>query len=243
MTTKKYLLLFVILGLFAVSGCKGPKVKGLVPVRGTIIFNDEPLEGASVGFTPKEFKAGDRLATGKTDSQGRFELRTIGELGVLPGEYVVVVIKNEISPGKQTPPIDSKPDRPKPVQVKSLIPKRYGDPKTSDLNVIVGQNGIRDLQLEIPISFRYVLRPSTHFMLQPYAGLIFNFALYGTIKPPPVSWMIGFQYGVKAGPGIFFIDPRFSMDITQARLNELYGRVEFNRIKMYIGAGYKISFW
>jgi len=101
----------------------------------------------------------------------------------------------------------------------------------------------RDILLEIPISFKYVFKPSTHFMLEPYAGLILNISIYNTIKPPPVSWMLGFQYGVKAGPGVFFIDSRFSMDITKARLNEIYGRVEFNRIKMYVGAGYKISFF
>ena len=145
MIAKQFLFLFVILGLFTLLGCKGPKVKGLVPVQGTVIFNGEPLEGAAVCFTPKEFKPGDRLGTGKTDSHGRFELRTIGELGVLPGEYTVVVIKNETSPDKQTPPSG----RPVPAKVKSLIPKRYGDPKTSDLNVVIELNGNRDLRLEI----------------------------------------------------------------------------------------------
>ena len=145
MISKKYLLVLVILGLIAVSGCKGPKIKGLVPVRGTVTYNGEPLEGAAVCFTPKEFQTGDRLATGKTDAKGTFELRTIGELGILPGEYVVVLVKNEASPGNQTPP----PGRPAPVQVKSLIPKRYGDPKTTDLNVVVENSGIRDLRLDI----------------------------------------------------------------------------------------------
>jgi len=145
MISKKHLLLFVLLGLSTLSGCGGPKIKGLVPVRGTITFNGEPLEGAAVGFTPKEFNNGDRLGTGKTDAQGRFELRTIGELGVLPGEYVVVVIKNEVVPGRQASP----PGRPVPSVVKSLIPTRYGDSKTSDLNVVVEQNGHRDLQLAL----------------------------------------------------------------------------------------------
>ena len=106
-----------------------------------------------------------------------------------------------------------------------------------------GDADFRDLILEIPVSFRYVFKPSTHFMLEPYAGLIFNIAFYGTIKPPPVSWMAGFQYGVKAGPGIIIIDPRFSMDITKTRLNEIYGyKAEFDRIKIYMSAGYKFSF-
>ena len=89
MITKQRLLFFTLLVLFAESGCKRQKIEGLVPVQGTIAYRGEALEGASVCFTPKEFKTGDRLATGKTDARGRFELRTIGEPGVLPGEYVV----------------------------------------------------------------------------------------------------------------------------------------------------------
>ena len=154
MISKKYLFLFMILGLFAVSGCGGPKVKGLVAVRGTVTYNGEALEGATVGFTPKEFKTGDRLGAGKTDAQGRFELRTIGELGVLPGEYAVVVIKNEARPGKQAPKVDPKTGRPiqgrpTPMEVKSLIPKRYNDPKTSGLVATVEKKGLVDWRLEI----------------------------------------------------------------------------------------------
>ena len=154
MIGKKSVLLLVILGFIALLGCKGPKVKGLVSVRGTIAYKGERLEGATVCFTPKEFKTGDRLGTGKTDAQGQFVLRTIGELGVLPGEYVVVVIKNEVVPRKQTLPVDPKTGRlvqvrPPPSEVRSLIPKRYGNAKTSDLRATVGNKVIQELHLEI----------------------------------------------------------------------------------------------
>ena len=149
--------LFIIFSLFILPGCKEPKVKGLVSVRGTVTYNEAPLEGAAVCFTPKEFKTGDRLGTGKTDAQGKFELRTIGEPGVLPGEYIVVIVKNEMSPGKesaQRPKVDPKtgkeiPARPSPPTVKPLLPKRYGDPKTSDVNVTVGKDGLQDWRLEL----------------------------------------------------------------------------------------------
>ena len=152
--SRKFWLLFVIFWLFAISGCKEPKLEGLVSVRGTITYQGKPLEGAAVCFTPKDFQTGDRLGTGKTDARGKFELRTIGESGILPGEYVVVVIKNEVIPGKQTPPVNPGtgppvPGRPAPSEVKSLIPKRYGSPKTSDVVVVVEQNGLADWRLEI----------------------------------------------------------------------------------------------
>ena len=149
MRSKRDLLLFVIFGLGVLSGCGRVKIEGLVPVRGTVTFNGEPLEGAAVCFTPKEFKTGDRLGTGKTDTAGRFELRTIGELGVLPGEYIVVVIKNEASAVNQPQKIDPKTKRPAPPKVKTLIPKRYSDPKTSDMSVVVDKNGLADWRLEI----------------------------------------------------------------------------------------------
>ena len=144
---KKCLLTLFILGLFFTPGCRESKIKGLVPVKGVITYKNEPLENAAVCFTPKDFKTGDRIGTGKTDAQGRFVLRTIGEPGVLPGEYVVVVIKNDIIPGKSS----SKSPNPRPAtsEVKSAIPKRYGDPKMSDVSIIVGKEGLRNWKLEI----------------------------------------------------------------------------------------------
>ena len=154
MISKKCWLLFLIPGLLAVSGCKEPKLKGLVSVRGTITYQGEPLEGAAVCFTPKDFQTGDRHGTGKTDSQGKFVLRTIGEPGILPGEYVVTVIKNEVIPRNQTPPVDPKTGRPipgrrAPAEVNPLIPKRYSSSKTSDVYVVVKKNGLADWRLDI----------------------------------------------------------------------------------------------
>ena len=147
MISPRYVLVLMMIGFLAASGCRGPKVKGLVPVRGTVTYKGEAVEDAVVCFTPKEFKTGDRLGTGKTDANGRFELRTIGERGVLPGEYVVVVIKNEIVP--QTPQGNPRPGRPPPSEVKSLLPKRYGDPKTSDLHIVVEKSGLTNWRLEL----------------------------------------------------------------------------------------------
>jgi len=139
-------VLFVCIALCFLPGCGKPKIDGLVPVRGTITYNGEPLADAAVCFTPKEFNTGDRLATGKTDAQGRFELRTIGELGVLPNEYTVVIIKNEMLQGD---PRRQVPGRPPSPEIRSVIPKRYGNQKTSNLHITVGRDGLRDLRLEI----------------------------------------------------------------------------------------------
>lgn len=135
------------------NGCKGQKVKGLVPVQGTVYFKEEPLDGASVSFRPKDFKSGDRFGTGMTDSQGRFELRTIGEIGILPNDYIVSVVKNvaqEEMPIKGTQKTKLPPNVPrKGGPVKSLIPKKYGKAETSGLEFTIGPKGSKDIKIDL----------------------------------------------------------------------------------------------
>jgi hypothetical protein len=78
-------------------------------------------------------------------------------------------------------------------------------------------------------------------MLMPYLGINFNIALYGDTKPPPVAWRVGFQYGVKAGPGILVIDPWFSMDFGKSGITE-NPFVQYQRYMMHIGVKYKYGF-
>jgi hypothetical protein len=99
----------------------------------------------------------------------------------------------------------------------------------------------RDLVLEIPLLIKYILKPSKYFMLVPYAGINLNLALYGETRPPLLAWRLGFQYGVKAGPGVLIIDPWFSMDFGRSRLGEEKGddTIRYQRYMMHIGLGYK----
>ena len=60
-----------------------------------------------------------------------------------------------------------------------------------------GEN--RDIILELPVSLRFVFRPGDNFMLQPYGGVQFNFSLFGITTPSIISWLGGFQCGVRAG--------------------------------------------
>jgi hypothetical protein len=99
----------------------------------------------------------------------------------------------------------------------------------------------RDLLLEIPLLVNGVLKPSSYFMLVPYTGINFNIALYRDTAPPPVAWRLGFQYGIKAGPGILVIDPWFSMDIGQSSLDS-NPDIKYQRYMMHIGVKYKYGF-
>jgi len=59
--------------------------------------------------------------------------------------------------------------------------------------------------------------------------------------------LAGFQYGIKLGPGVLFIDPRFSIDMGKSSLNvdPAYGinELSFQRYIIHLGIGYKLGFF
>ncbi|MDR2762706.1 MAG: hypothetical protein LBB88_08915 [Planctomycetaceae bacterium] len=153
-------LFLIFLIVFWGTSCGRVKLDGLVYVDGIVTYKDKPLEGATVGFLPKNFKSGDRIGTGMTDKRGKFELRTIGELGVLPNEYSVIVIKNveETNDNRQSQINDQLSNlqrdvgraRPKlSKKIKSLIPSRYNSDKSSGLSFVVSEQGLNDIQINL----------------------------------------------------------------------------------------------
>ena len=96
--------------------------------------------------------------------------------------------------------------------------------------------------LEIPILIKYVFKPGDIFVLEPYTGFHFNIPFLRTTTPAAVSWLLGLQYGVKLGPGILYIDPRFSMDIGESVLHTA-NDISFQRYIVHLGIGYKLGFF
>jgi len=99
----------------------------------------------------------------------------------------------------------------------------------------------RDLILEIPVALKFILKPLNNLMLEPYLGGSFNLSLMGTTRPFIFSWFAGLQLGVKTGPGMIIIDPRFSMDFNKSVIPE--NKAEYHRIMMQVGIGYKFGFF
>jgi hypothetical protein len=103
----------------------------------------------------------------------------------------------------------------------------------------------RDLLLEIPLSVKFVIRPSSYSMLEPYAGMHFNIPLMGNSKVPLASWRLGLQYCVKAGPGTIFLDTRFAADLGTPVVEKKIGNetvnFEYQRYTVYTGIGYKLG--
>ncbi|WDI41619.1 hypothetical protein [Bremerella sp. P1] len=119
-----------------VTGCFGgngyPKT---APVKGVITYKGKPLADANVSFIP----SGGRPASGTTNSNGEFELTTFvqGD-GALPGEHHVLV-------QKFTQPASDELY----AEVKTAIPKKYSEIKTSPLRESISKEGNVDLRIEL----------------------------------------------------------------------------------------------
>lgn len=131
------------------GGSKGPPIpvyKGdTVPVSGTVTMDGEPLADALVTFVfdgqaPPNFTG----SGGRTDSMGKFVVRSGGKEGTPPGRYKVVISR------LATP--DGSPFREDPEQgldleqarlsgmVKESVPPKYSDPEKTVLSVEITAN-------------------------------------------------------------------------------------------------------
>jgi hypothetical protein len=99
----------------------------------------------------------------------------------------------------------------------------------------------RNTIIQIPLVISGVLRPGDNSLHEPYAGIQFNIPLFTDTVPPLLSWKAGFQYGVKAGPGVLNVDARFSMDFGKAGLmaDRPAETRQYDRYMIYLGLGYK----
>jgi len=117
----------LLIGMICVnSSCSSSigKSEGIYPVQGMVLVNGEPAEYANVMFVPKD---GDmQPASAVVGPDGEFRLTTQRQFdGAEPGQYVVTI--------SWAKPIN--PDLREPDYGPELLPKKYQDPKKSDLVV------------------------------------------------------------------------------------------------------------
>ena len=111
---------------FVNAGCSNSvgKSEGIYPVQGTVLVNGEPAEYANVLFVPKDSDM--QPASAVVGPDGEFRLTTQRQFdGAEPGEYVVTI--------SWAKPIN--PDLREPEYGPELLPKKYQDPKKSNLVV------------------------------------------------------------------------------------------------------------
>ena len=133
-------LMILLLATLPLSGCSGSSEDKwtkqrpeTIPAGGSVTFKGEPLEGATVVF--RSNGAQPQAAVGRTDKEGKFQLRTFEDGdGAVPGEQTVTItcVKSE-GPAEGTNLDEAN------VVIKeiSLIPEKYGDPAKSGLKATV----------------------------------------------------------------------------------------------------------
>jgi hypothetical protein len=112
--------------------------------------------------------------------------------------------------------------------------------------------GYSSLVFNLPILLKFPLKPSKHFMLEPYGGIQFNASSEYAIEPALMSWVGGFQYGIRGGEyGAITIDVRAMGDLNgRTKLHPTFvpylGHPGFDSIKGFqlsFLIGYKIGFY
>ena len=135
--------------LLCTLGC-GAK-SGVVPVKGIVRLDGQPLKSASVQFVPDD--AG-RDAMAMTDSEGRFVLSTFEPRdGALPGNYKVVIVPLASA---QEPPKAMSPDeamaaenaRAKAKPAHLGFPEKYTRPDQTPLRQTVPAAGDVEIELQ-----------------------------------------------------------------------------------------------
>ncbi len=125
-------------------GC-GDGQPATAPVTGVVNYQGTPVDGASVTFTP----ANGRPATGQTNANGEFTLTTFKPNdGAIVDDHVVTIAKVESAP-PSTGEIGREPPKTTTAPPKSLIPKKYADPNTSNLKETVSSPGPNEFTFDL----------------------------------------------------------------------------------------------
>ena len=122
------------------SSC-GPGGPQLHPVRGQVLFQDKPADGALVVFHPVGADADAVRPSAKVGPDGSFTLSTRKpEDGAPVGDYVVAVVWTD-----KDAVIDAKN-----AELKNRLPAQYGDAKSSPLRAQVkeGPNQLEPFRLK-----------------------------------------------------------------------------------------------
>lgn len=80
--------------LCVIAGCSGggaDKPLPMFPVTGTLLIGGKPMENINIELAPVDFESKAKPGLGKTDAEGKFEIRTNGDRGATVGKFKVVL--------------------------------------------------------------------------------------------------------------------------------------------------------
>jgi hypothetical protein len=141
-------------GCGAAGGKPAPEV---VPVEGTVMYNGQPVAGATVSF---HHEKAPRVASGVTDAEGKFQLSMLeANDGAMPGDNAITVTKVEAGAAPVVPPSDDPAVMAQmyqehlqgtaPKGPKDLLPSKYANQATSGLKETVKQDGENKFVLQL----------------------------------------------------------------------------------------------
>ena len=143
--------------IFTFTGCnKVARVPGLVKCEGTVTWNGNPVEGATLTFYSQHPNG--RGGGAMTGADGKFKTTTLhADDGIEPGEYIVTITKmTSVRSGSETPNVASSLDERGAMNIapdRSVdtyhIPQVYSDKTTSGLTAVVSPKGTKDLLFEL----------------------------------------------------------------------------------------------
>jgi hypothetical protein len=119
-----------------------------VAVSGVVTFNNAPVEGATVTFSPGAGSTS-KAAFGVTNADGKYQLTTYAANdGAIPGSYSVTIAK-QVTEGRAPDPVNEEDYKPPeetegkapPVSSVTLLPPKYASPTSSGLKAEVKSDG------------------------------------------------------------------------------------------------------
>lgn len=156
----KFFVCLAALGLLVGCSGGGGADVGAVSVSGTVTLDGQPVEGATVAFSPAG--QGARSASGKTDGSGKFTLTSVeaGD-GAVPGSYAVVITKitggaamqdprgqgGELTPEQQKAIMEAAQG--KTPEEKNELPEKYAKADTSGLTAEVSGDGGNEFTFDL----------------------------------------------------------------------------------------------
>ena len=144
-------VLCALIAVGLLSGCGGGQPgadrPAVVPVKGLVLYDGKPVEGAMVVFQPEKHEHG---AAGLTDANGAFRLRTFSpDAGAVPGEFKVSIRKTQTRASGGGAEADDA-EHPEGQAVETwLLPKNYSNPATSGLTATVTEGGPNEFKFEL----------------------------------------------------------------------------------------------
>lgn len=156
------ILLSLMAAFLAASGCSSggdkwtEKLPETVSASGIALLDGEPLEGATLVFSP--MAPSEHAAKSLTESGGSFSLRAFpSKSGAVPGIYQVAVSKMvEVKTDEAEAKVSFGEDEehaernsPAGVTWKSAIPSGYESPASSGLTITIPKEGTSSLKIEL----------------------------------------------------------------------------------------------